>query len=85
MAGPLVASIVAALEGAVLVGVIGALGAGLVGIGVPKDSVVQYQTAIKAGKFLVVAHGSREEAERARDILTHAGLAMPDMHATALA
>ena len=57
VAGPLVASLVAALEGAVLVGAIGALGAGLVRIGVPQDSIVQYKTAVKAGNFLVVAHG----------------------------
>jgi hypothetical protein len=79
-AGPLVVAIVSALEGAVVVGAIGALGAGLVGLGVPRDSVLEYQTQIKAGKFLVVAHGSRAEAERARDILTNAGLEAPAMH-----
>jgi hypothetical protein len=80
-AGPIVVAIIAALEGAVLVGAIGAFGAGLVGLGIPKNSVLQYETAVKAGKFLVLAHGSRQEAERARDILANAGLAAPDMHA----
>lgn len=83
-AGPLVTAIVAALEGAVTVGALGAIGAGLVGIGVPHDSMVHYETAIKAGKFLVVAHGSHDEAEHARDILTTAGLEKPDMHAPVL-
>ena len=80
-AGPIVAAIVAVLEGAVTVGALGAIGAGLVGMGVPRDSMVHYETAIKAGKFLVVAHGSHDEAEHARDILTTAGLEKPDMHA----
>jgi len=79
-AGPLVVAIVSALEGEVVVGAIGALGAGLMGLGVPRDSVLEYQTQIKAGKFLVVAHGSRAEAERARDIRTNAGLEAPAMH-----
>jgi hypothetical protein len=79
-AGPIVAAIVAALEGAVVVGAIGVLGAGLMGLGVPKDSVIQYQTALKAGKFLVLAHGSRDESKHAKDILTNAGLEAPTMH-----
>ena len=47
VAGPLVAWIVGALEGAVLVGGLSALGAGLYSIGIPKDSVVKYETALK--------------------------------------
>ena len=46
MAGPLVAWIVGALEGAVLMGGLSALGAGLYSIGIPKDSVVKYETAL---------------------------------------
>ncbi len=79
VAGPLVAAIVGALEGAAVVGAVGVLGAGLVGIGVPNDSVIRYETAVKAGKFLVIAHGTRGEADRAKDILTHAGLPVPEM------
>src|SRR5277367_2514120 len=74
VAGPLVAWIVGALEGAVLVGGLSALGAGLYGIGIPKDSVVKYETALKSDKFLLLAHGTAEEVAKARDILqrTHA-------------
>ena len=35
---------VSALEGAVVVGGLSALGAALYGIGIPKDSVIQYET-----------------------------------------
>ena len=69
VAGPLVAWIVAALEGAVVVGGLSALGAGLYSIGIPKDSVVKYESALKADKFLLLAHGTSEEVSNARDIL----------------
>ena len=68
--GPLVASIVAALEDAVVVGGLSAIGAGLFSIGIPKDSVVTYEAAIKAGEYLVVAHGTSAEAAKAREILS---------------
>src|ERR1035438_5033621 len=61
VAGPLVAWIVGALEGAVVVGGLSALGAGLYSIGIPKDSVVTYETALKADKFLLLAHGTADE------------------------
>jgi uncharacterized membrane protein len=69
VAGPLVAWIVGALEGAVVVGGLGAVGAGLYSIGIPKDSVVKYETAIKSDKFLVLAHGTADEVAKAKDII----------------
>ena len=67
--GPLVAWIVAGLENAALVGGLSALGAGLYSIGIPKNSVVEYEAAVKAGKYVVVAHGTASEAAKAREIL----------------
>jgi hypothetical protein len=69
VAGPLVAWIVGALEGAVIVGGLSALGAGLYSIGIPKDSVVTYEAALKADKFLLLAHGTADEVAKAGDIL----------------
>jgi hypothetical protein len=69
VAGPLVAWIVGALEGAVVLGGLSALGAGLYSIGIPKDSVVQYEAALKADKFLLLAHGTADEVALARNIL----------------
>ena len=69
VAGPLVGWIVGALEGAVVTGGLSALGAGLYSIGIPKNSVVQYETEVKNGKLLLVAHGTADEVERARNIL----------------
>jgi uncharacterized membrane protein len=68
-AGPLVAAIVGALEGAAALGGLEALGAGLYSLGIPKDSIIQYETALKANKFVVIAHGTSEELSRAKDIL----------------
>jgi hypothetical protein len=68
MAGPIVASIVAALEGAVVVGGVSAIGAGLFSLGIPKD-VLAFDLALKADKFLLIAHGTEAEVVRAKDIL----------------
>jgi hypothetical protein len=46
-----------------------ALGAGLYSIGIPKDSVVKYEAALKSDKFLLLAHGTADEVAKARDIL----------------
>ncbi|MEO8126077.1 MAG: general stress protein [Bryobacteraceae bacterium] len=69
VAGPVIAWIVGALEGAVLVGGLSAIGAGLVGMGIPKDSVVQYEVALKTDKYLLLVHGTASEVDKARDIL----------------
>ena len=69
IAGPLVGWLVGALEGAVVVGGMSALGAGLFSIGIPKDSILQYETALKAGKFVLIAHGSVAEVAEAKRVL----------------
>jgi hypothetical protein len=69
VAGPLVAWIVGGLEGAAVVGGLSAIGAGLIGIGIPKDSVVQYELALKTDKFLLMVNGTASEVENARSII----------------
>lgn len=69
VAGPLVAWIVGALEGAAVVGGVSALGAALASIGIPKDSILQYESSLKAGRFLLVLHATPDEVELARDCL----------------
>jgi hypothetical protein len=68
-AGPVVAWIVGALEGAVVVGGVSAIGAGLFSIGVPKDSVLEYEVALKTDRFLLMVHGTVAEAAKANEIL----------------
>jgi uncharacterized membrane protein len=69
VAGPLVAWIVGALEGAIVVGGLSAVGAGLFSMGIPKDSVLKYETALKTDKFLLMVHGSNSVVEKAHEIL----------------
>ena len=67
--GPLAMMIVGALEGALVTGGLTALGAGLYSIGIPKDSIIKYETALKSDKFLVIAHGSASDVAKAKSIL----------------
>jgi hypothetical protein len=46
-----------------------ALGAGLCSLGIPKDSILSYETALRAGKFVLVAHGTAEDTAHAKDLL----------------
>jgi len=71
VAGSAVAWIVGALESAVVVGGLSALGAGLYSIGIPKDGALKYESSVKAGKFLLIAHGTPAEADLARRILAN--------------
>ena len=70
MAGPVVGWLLGALGEAVLVGGLSALGAGLYSQGIPKNSVLKYETAIKSGKFVIIAHGTALDATRARNIIS---------------
>ena len=67
--GPFLAALVGALESAVVVGGLSALTAGLVSLGIPKQSAIKYEAEIKADKFVLVVHGTAEEVERAQAIL----------------
>jgi uncharacterized membrane protein len=80
MFGPIVGWIVGALEGAVVVGGLSALGAALYSIGIPQDSIMQYETAVKSAKFLVIAHGTAGQVKQAKSILETAGAEQADVH-----
>ena len=67
--GYLAATMISAVEGAVVVGGLSSLSAALYSIGIPKNSVVQYETDVKADGFLVMAHGTAAETARAQTIL----------------
>jgi uncharacterized membrane protein len=80
VAGSLVAAIVGALETAAAVGGLSALGAALYSIGIPRQSILQYETSIKAGKFMLVVHGTPDEVTRARSILSTSGASAMQLH-----
>lgn len=81
--GPLAATIFGGLQGAVLVGGASALVGALMAIGIPKDSVLRYETALKADKFLLIVHGDAQEIQQARELLATSGLASFDHHSAA--
>ena len=79
--GPIAATIAGGLQGAVLGGGVSALVGALTAIGVPKDSVLRYETALKASKFLVIVHGGGDDVRRAHDVLASAGSSDVQTHA----
>lgn len=69
VSGPLALWIVAALENAAIFSNLSAFGATLYSIGIPKDRVQNYETALREGNYLLVAHGPAREIMRARQVL----------------
>jgi hypothetical protein len=67
--GPLVGWIVGALEGAAVGGAAGVLAAALTNLGIPKDSIVKYELAVRAGSYLVLIRGTADIIEHARAVL----------------
>jgi len=54
------------------VGGLSAVGAGLYSLGIPKNSVLSYESALRADKYLLIANGTAEEVARAREIMDRA-------------
>ena len=78
--GHLAGMVFAGIEGAVVIGGLSALGAALFSLGIPKNSVIEYEEALKADGFLVVAHGPVEEMARAKSVLATMNPTHLDLH-----
>ena len=78
--GYLATILIAGIENAIVVGGLSAIGAALYSIGVPKDSVIEYETALKTDSFLVMAHGPAAEIARAKTILGTVNPTRLDVH-----
>ncbi|MGH7797583.1 MAG: hypothetical protein ACREQ2_22205 [Candidatus Binatia bacterium] len=52
-----------------MAGELSALGAGLHSMGIPTNSIMEYETALKFDKFIVIAHGTSDEVAKAKSIL----------------
>jgi hypothetical protein len=68
------------VQGAVRVGGFRALAGGLMALGIAKDSLLRYETALKANKFMLVVHGDAPEIQRAQELLKASGLDCFDHH-----
>lgn len=67
--GPIVRWLIGALETAVAAGGVSAFGGALLAYGLPEDSVLKYETALKANEFIVIAHGTKAQIQRLKIIL----------------
>lgn len=70
----------AGLERFTIVGGLNDLGAALFRIGIPKNSLLVYESAIGAGKFALVVLGTPDDVARAKDILKHTEADAIDNH-----
>ena len=67
--GPLLSMIVGGLEGGAVLGGIEAVFAGLLHLGLSKDSLALYDQQLRKGCCLVILHGTAEEVVGGRDLL----------------
>lgn len=73
VAGPLGAWIVAALDNAAIFGGLSAMGAGLYSIGISRRSILVCEAALRADRYLVIAHGAAGDVANARQVLRDSG------------
>lgn len=78
--GQFAGMILSTLEGAVVVGSLSAIGASLYSIGIPEDTIINYDQALKTDGFMILVQDTKEEVERARTILKGTGAKHLDMH-----
>jgi len=78
--GYLTTTVIAVVEGAAVVGGVSAIAAALYGLGIPRDSVIEYETAIEADAFLVLAHDTPGRTALARSILNTDDASQVNVH-----
>ncbi|HKB40755.1 MAG TPA: general stress protein [Gemmataceae bacterium] len=69
VAGSLTAALAGGLEGAVAGAAVSGVLGWLAALGISKQHILKYEESVKAGKYLVIAHGSADEVAKARQIL----------------
>jgi hypothetical protein len=67
-----VTTLIAALEGAIVVGGLSALGAALTQIGVSDKQIVKYEMALKVDKYILMVHGSADDLAHVHSVLADA-------------
>jgi hypothetical protein len=66
VAGPLIEPIVSALDGFLAVTGLGFVGVGMYSLGVPRDSILEYERELTLGKCVVIAMGDQHLTSLAR-------------------
>ena len=80
VAGSLASAMLGGVEGAVA----GAATAGVLGwltsLGISRQHILKYEESVKAGKYLLIAHGPPEEVKKAQAVLAQTGAAELNAH-----
>ncbi len=80
--GPMLSMLVGGVEGGTALAGVEALFAGVSHLAFTKDSLVLYESQLKAGKWLLVVHGDTESALRAKTVLDDAKASHVAVHAS---
>jgi hypothetical protein len=81
VAGSLSAALAGGVEGALAGAALGGILSGLAAWGISKQHILKYEEIVKAGKFLVVAHGSADDVAKAKQILSGTAPSQLNTHA----
>lgn len=80
IAGPVVGAVLGSIEGSAESRSFGALGAALRNLGIPKESILRYESEVCADRFLVIAHGTADELMRVKPVLHRTRPAELNLH-----
>jgi hypothetical protein len=69
VAGSLSSALLGGVEGAVAGAALSGVFGWLAGLGISKQHILKYEESVKAGKYLVIAHGTPDDVKKARGIL----------------
>ena len=69
VAGPFLGALVTGLGSAAMVGGLSAIAVGLMRLGIAREEAIEYENAIIADKFLLIANGTPEDLARGRRVL----------------
>ncbi len=78
--GPLASTLLRGIQGVVAEDGVSPLAVAWMATGISEDSVLRYQAALEAGKFVLAVHGDAEEVERAYRLLDGSGFSSFDRH-----
>lgn len=80
VAGSLATALLGGVEGALAGSAMGGILSGLAAWGISKQQILKYEETVKAGSYLLVAHGSPEEVVLAQKLLQDTGATEVNVH-----
>ena len=80
VAGSLSAALLGGVEGALAGSAMGGILSGLAAWGISKQHILKYEESVKAGSYLLVAHGSPDEVALAQNLLRGTGAVELNAH-----